>query len=142
MSADPDHVPIFSAVSSSARQLFILLRCISFAPRARLQINEDGLRFSVEEARVMQGWLAVFVLLSIRLTTRRLLVPGQGSLYHIPLQLFSRFTDLRRRIRPRCPSLFHQSTRPPRNAANLWIHRTKHPQSFSVLQRQGPHQCV
>ncbi|KAK8187177.1 DNA repair exonuclease rad1 [Phyllosticta capitalensis] len=56
MSADPDHVPIFSAVSSSARQLFILLRCISFAPRARLQINEDGLRFSVEEARVMQGF--------------------------------------------------------------------------------------
>ncbi|KAF2139814.1 uncharacterized protein K452DRAFT_231624 [Aplosporella prunicola CBS 121167] len=53
MAEDP---PVFSAVSSSARQLFILLRCISFASKARVQINKDGLRFSVEDYRVMQGF--------------------------------------------------------------------------------------
>lgn len=47
--------PLFSAVSSSARQLFQLLRCISFAPKAEVQIRKEGLRFTVEESRVMQG---------------------------------------------------------------------------------------
>ncbi|KAL9618462.1 MAG: hypothetical protein Q9160_006840 [Pyrenula sp. 1 TL-2023] len=46
---------VFTAVSSSARQLFLLLRCISFAPKAEVQITHEGLRFSVEEARVIQG---------------------------------------------------------------------------------------
>ncbi|KAK7545024.1 Rad1/Rec1/Rad17 [Phyllosticta citribraziliensis] len=55
MPAESDRSPIFSAVSSSARQLFILLRCISFAPRARLRISKDGLSFTVEENRVAQG---------------------------------------------------------------------------------------
>ncbi|KAI9835437.1 MAG: hypothetical protein M1819_002355 [Sarea resinae] len=47
--------PLFSAVSSSARQLFLLLRCINFAPKAQVQITREGLRFSAEESRVMQG---------------------------------------------------------------------------------------
>ncbi|MCJ1248883.1 ssDNA endodeoxyribonuclease [Trapelia coarctata] len=47
--------PMFSAVSSSARQLFQLLRCINFAPKAQVEINKAGLRFSVEDSRVMQG---------------------------------------------------------------------------------------
>lgn len=47
--------PIFSAVSNSAHQLYILLRCISFASKAFVQITPDGIRFSVEEGRVMQG---------------------------------------------------------------------------------------
>lgn len=47
--------PIFKAVSSSARQLFQLLNCIRFAPKAQVQINDEGLRFAVEESRVMQG---------------------------------------------------------------------------------------
>lgn len=47
--------PMFTAISSSARQLFLLLRCISFAPKAEVQITHEGLRFSVEEARVVQG---------------------------------------------------------------------------------------
>ncbi|EKG18298.1 Repair protein Rad1/Rec1 [Macrophomina phaseolina MS6] len=51
-----DGPPILSAVSSSARQLFILLRCIGFAQKARVQISEDGLRFSAEDNRVMQGF--------------------------------------------------------------------------------------
>lgn len=46
---------IFSAVSSSTRQLYLLLRCISFAPKAEVQIRKEGLRFAVEESRVMQG---------------------------------------------------------------------------------------
>ncbi|KAI9682899.1 MAG: ssDNA endodeoxyribonuclease [Trizodia sp. TS-e1964] len=47
--------PIFSAVSSSTRQLYTLLRCIGFASKAQVQITEDGLRFTAEESRVMQG---------------------------------------------------------------------------------------
>ncbi len=46
---------LFSAVSSSARQLFQLLRCISFASKAQVRISKDGLRFTVEEFQVMQG---------------------------------------------------------------------------------------
>ena len=53
---EEDHsVPIFKAVSSSARQLFHLLNCIRFAPKAQVQISNEGLRFAVEESRVMQG---------------------------------------------------------------------------------------
>ncbi|TVY39170.1 DNA damage checkpoint control protein [Lachnellula occidentalis] len=47
--------PIFKAVSSSARQLFQLLNCIRFATKAQVQISNEGLRFAVEESRVMQG---------------------------------------------------------------------------------------
>jgi cell cycle checkpoint protein len=52
---DVDEGPIFSAVSGSARQLFLLLRCISFADKAQVQILEEGLKFTVEEATVMEG---------------------------------------------------------------------------------------
>ncbi|KAI9805876.1 MAG: hypothetical protein M1825_000490 [Sarcosagium campestre] len=48
-------VRVFTAVSSSARQLYQLLRCIGFANKAQVQITKDGLRFTVEESRVMQG---------------------------------------------------------------------------------------
>lgn len=47
--------PLFSAVSSSARQLFLLLRCISFAPKAQVQISGEGIRFSIEDSAVMEG---------------------------------------------------------------------------------------
>lgn len=47
--------PIFTAVSGSARQLSQLLRCINIAPKAQVQISKEGLRFTVEESRVMQG---------------------------------------------------------------------------------------
>lgn len=53
--ADNNAPPIFNAVSSSTRQLYLLLRCISFAPKAEVQIRKEGLRFAVEESRVMQG---------------------------------------------------------------------------------------
>ena len=51
----PEGPPLFRAVSSSARQLFQLLNCIRFAPKAEVQISEDGLRFAVKESLVMQG---------------------------------------------------------------------------------------
>ncbi|KAI9816956.1 MAG: ssDNA endodeoxyribonuclease [Thelocarpon impressellum] len=45
----------FSAVSSSARQLFSIIRCVGFAVKAQVQITKEGLRFIVEDSRVMQG---------------------------------------------------------------------------------------
>ncbi|KAH0542144.1 hypothetical protein FGG08_003444 [Glutinoglossum americanum] len=53
--ANGDNAPIFTAASSSARQLFLLLRCVGFAAKAQVQITKEGLRFTVEESRVMQG---------------------------------------------------------------------------------------
>jgi cell cycle checkpoint protein len=53
--ADEEDRPIFNAVSSSARQLFLLLRCISFAQKVQVQISAEGLRFSVGESSVMEG---------------------------------------------------------------------------------------
>ncbi|TGO84965.1 hypothetical protein BPOR_0446g00080 [Botrytis porri] len=59
MSTPPVHeepaVPIFKAVSSSARQLFQLLNTIRFATNVQVQISTEGIRFAVEESRVMQG---------------------------------------------------------------------------------------
>jgi len=49
-----DH-PVFTALSTSARQLYLLLRCIAFASRAEVQITSNGIRFSVEQSRVVQG---------------------------------------------------------------------------------------
>jgi len=63
--------PIFTAVSTSARQLYLLLRCIAFSQRAEVQITKQGMRFSVEEARVVQGLTfldkALFSSFSLRL---------------------------------------------------------------------------
>ncbi|PYH42076.1 putative DNA repair protein Rad1 [Aspergillus saccharolyticus JOP 1030-1] len=50
-----DAEPIFTAVSSNAHHLYTLLQCIGFAPKATVQITPDGIRFSVEEARTVQG---------------------------------------------------------------------------------------
>lgn len=56
--------PIFKAVSGSTRQLFHLLNCIRFAPKAQVQITSEGLRFAVEESRVLQGLSRVLMLWS------------------------------------------------------------------------------
>ena len=45
----------FTAVSSSARQLLQILRCIGFSSKAHVQISDVGIRFSVQESKVMQG---------------------------------------------------------------------------------------
>jgi cell cycle checkpoint protein len=52
---DDEDPPVLTAVSSSARQLYLLLRCIAFSNKAHVQINEEGLRFAVDEASVMEG---------------------------------------------------------------------------------------
>lgn len=52
---DEEAPPILTAVSSSARQLFLLLRCIAFANKAHVNISEQGVRFSVDEASAMEG---------------------------------------------------------------------------------------
>ncbi|KAI9376010.1 repair protein Rad1/Rec1/Rad17-domain-containing protein [Aspergillus egyptiacus] len=51
----PEMEPIFTAVSSNAHQLYTLLHCIGFAQNVTVQITPDGIRFSVEEGRVVQG---------------------------------------------------------------------------------------
>ena len=50
-----NNASLFSAVSGSARQLFLLLRCINFVSKAQVRITKEGLRFTVEESQVMQG---------------------------------------------------------------------------------------
>jgi len=47
--------PLFTGVSNNAHHLYTLLSCIGFASRATVQITPDGLRFSTEEGRVLQG---------------------------------------------------------------------------------------
>jgi len=47
--------PLFTSVSNNAHHLYTLLSCIGFAPKATVQITPSGLRFSVEEGRVIQG---------------------------------------------------------------------------------------
>lgn len=49
--------PLFSAVSSSARQILLLLRCISFSKMATVRITPDGLRLSTEEGSVMEAFV-------------------------------------------------------------------------------------
>lgn len=47
--------PLFTGVSNNANHLYTLLSCIGFASKATVQITPEGLRFSVEEGRVIQG---------------------------------------------------------------------------------------
>jgi cell cycle checkpoint protein len=54
---DDEPVPIFSAVTSSARQIFSLLKCCGFQPKAQIELSCQGMRVTVEDSRVMQGQL-------------------------------------------------------------------------------------
>ncbi|EME46576.1 hypothetical protein DOTSEDRAFT_22628 [Dothistroma septosporum NZE10] len=49
--------PMFAAVTSSARQILLLLRCISFAKKANVRISDKGLRFSTEDGSVMEAFV-------------------------------------------------------------------------------------
>ena len=60
--ANENAAPLFSAVSGSTRQLFHLLRCINFVPKANVQITKNGIRFTVEESQVMQGAKTLLIL--------------------------------------------------------------------------------
>jgi hypothetical protein len=52
---DEEDPTVLTAVSSSARQLFLLLRCITFSNKAHVTISEEGLKFSVSEGSSMEG---------------------------------------------------------------------------------------
>lgn len=49
--------PLFTAVSSSARQLLLLLRCISFAKKALIRLSPSGLRFSTEQGSALEAFI-------------------------------------------------------------------------------------
>jgi len=49
--------PVLTAVSSSARQLSLLLRCISFSKNAHVRISQEGLRFATVEGSVMEAYI-------------------------------------------------------------------------------------
>ncbi|EGX48442.1 hypothetical protein AOL_s00080g71 [Orbilia oligospora ATCC 24927] len=46
--------PVFSAISSSTRHIYDLLKCIGFMPIASVSISADNIRFSVEDSHSMQ----------------------------------------------------------------------------------------
>ncbi|KAM0720092.1 hypothetical protein Q7P37_004228 [Cladosporium fusiforme] len=48
---------LFTAVSSSARQLLQLLRCISFTNKAHVRIAQEGLRITTEDSTVMEAFI-------------------------------------------------------------------------------------
>lgn len=48
---------LFTAVSSSARQLLQLLRCIAFNNKAHVRISPDGLRITTEESSIMEAFV-------------------------------------------------------------------------------------
>jgi cell cycle checkpoint protein len=50
-----DQRPLFTAVSSSARQLYQLLKCINFSSKGYVEITKDGLKVSAQDSQVMQG---------------------------------------------------------------------------------------
>ena len=82
-STNNEHPPVFSAVSSSARQLFQLLRCISFATKAQVQITEEGLRFTVEDSRVMQGLFGVVTATDALLIINRFGLSRKDPFHHL-----------------------------------------------------------
>jgi len=49
-----DGRPLFSAVAYSARQLYLLLRCISHTASVQVRITLDGIRFSASETGVVE----------------------------------------------------------------------------------------
>ena len=56
MTPDDDPAPpLFSAVTSSGRQVYALLKCCGFEPRAQVRFSQQGLMVTVEGSHVMQG---------------------------------------------------------------------------------------
>jgi len=53
--ADSSILPIFSATTTSVRQLFNLLKCCGFQSRAQMELLPEGIKVTVEDSRVMQG---------------------------------------------------------------------------------------
>jgi cell cycle checkpoint protein len=55
MAEDGSRESAFAATSNSARQLLLILRCIGFGDKCQVHISDDGVRFSVEDSRAMEG---------------------------------------------------------------------------------------
>jgi len=47
--------PLFTALATSTRQLYSLLRCIAFTTNAEVHITSEGLRFTTEEVHAIQA---------------------------------------------------------------------------------------
>jgi hypothetical protein len=77
--------PVLTAVSSSARQLFMLLRCIAFSSKAHVTISEEGLKLAVNDASVMEGKTSRADIVRAMLTCHSICLPRQVSLHHIQL---------------------------------------------------------
>lgn len=86
-----DDPPVLTAVSSSARPLFTLLRCIAFAPKAHVILSDEGLKFSVDDASVMEGASACVCACDASTLTPvpSFGLPRQVPLHHIQLQCAS-----------------------------------------------------
>ncbi|KAF4547533.1 Repair protein Rad1/Rec1/Rad17-like protein [Elsinoe fawcettii] len=54
-----DSIPLFTATFPSARQLYHLLRTISFGTRVRLAISSETIRFSVLETSVLEASISL-----------------------------------------------------------------------------------
>ncbi|QIW97032.1 hypothetical protein AMS68_002550 [Peltaster fructicola] len=51
--------PLFNAVSSSARQLLLLLRCLPPSSKAHVRLSPEGLRISTEEGSALEAFVFV-----------------------------------------------------------------------------------
>ncbi|KAI1650051.1 Rad1-domain-containing protein [Daldinia loculata] len=72
----PPQLPLFRAVASSTRQIYQLLKCISFTPKVQVEITQDGIRFAADHSRVMQG---VAFLDKALFTSYTLNLPDEGG---------------------------------------------------------------
>ncbi|KAI0882180.1 Rad1-domain-containing protein [Annulohypoxylon maeteangense] len=72
----PPQQPLFRAVASSTRQIYQLLKCISFTAKVQVQITQDGIRFAADHSRVMQG---VAFLDKALFTAYTLNIPDEGE---------------------------------------------------------------
>ncbi|KAK3633889.1 checkpoint clamp complex protein Rad1 [Elasticomyces elasticus] len=51
--------PLFSATSSSPRQILLLLRCLASTKKALVRISPEGLRFSTDEGSTLESYLVL-----------------------------------------------------------------------------------
>jgi len=75
--------PLFTALATSTRQLYSLLRCIAFTTNAEVHITPEGLRFTTEEVRAVQAT----TLLDKSLFSSYLLAAGEDQAPILPFQV-------------------------------------------------------
>lgn len=75
--------PLFTALATSTRQLYSLLRCIAFTTNAEVHITPEGLRFTTEEVRAVQAT----TLLDKSLFSSYLLAAGEDQAPILPFRV-------------------------------------------------------